>query len=309
MIVKTVKKRKRGQRALLDKGIQLSGLGTVFLLAPVFVGTNSLLKSVFLALETPGWLSLGIGLTLIGLHLYTNAQAAKPAFRQTSDVANHEPTDTQDSFGKATPPASGNLPDIYPQKSSSELTRQSRSTKWGLDVFGHIEWRRFEALCEALFSKNGFETRAQSHGADGGVDIWLQNSSGKVMAVVQCKHWQNKAVGVKELREFFGVMASNALTTGIFATSSTFTTDALAFAKHNGISPLDGAALLGLIDKRSAEEQQQLLDVAYEGEFWRPTCASCGIKLVKRNSSKAGASFWGCTNFPRCKTRLHITKA
>ncbi|WP_269632134.1 restriction endonuclease [Pelomonas sp. BJYL3] len=36
-----------------------------------------------------------------------------------------------------------------------------------------IEWRRFEAVVEALFKQVGFETKSQSHGADGGIDIWL----------------------------------------------------------------------------------------------------------------------------------------
>jgi restriction system protein len=48
------------------------------------------------------------------------------------------------------------------------------------------------------------------------------------------------------------------------------------------------------------------LDVAHEGEYWRPTCASCGIKLVERTPAKGGIGFWGCSNFPRCKTRMQI---
>ncbi|WP_370868866.1 restriction endonuclease [Polaromonas sp.] len=40
-------------------------------------------------------------------------------------------------------------------------------------------------MCEALFAQAGFETRSQSHGADGGVDIWLHsaNAQGPVAVV------------------------------------------------------------------------------------------------------------------------------
>jgi len=160
-------------------------------------------------------------------------------------------------------------------------------------------------VCEALFAQAGFETRSQSHGADGGVDIWLhsRNAHGPV-AVVQCKHWQGKAVGVKEIREVFGVMASHQLKRGTYATTSTYTTDAQQFAKANGINAMDGPALLGLIATRTPELQQALLAVAHEGEYWRPTCANCGIKLVERTPAKGGAAFWGCSNYPRCKSRL-----
>jgi len=172
-------------------------------------------------------------------------------------------------------------------------------------VFAAIEWRRFEAVCETLFAQAGFRTRSQSHGADGGVDIWLHSANaGSPVAVVQCKHWHGKPVGVKELREFFGVMSANQLKRGIYATTSSYTADAQKFAKDNGVNAMDGPALLDLIAKRTPEQQQALLAVAHEGEFWRPTCASCGIKLVERTPAKGGAAFWGCSNYPRCKSRL-----
>ena len=106
------------------------------------------------------------------------------------------------------------------------------------------------------------------------------------------------------MREFFGVMASHQLKRGIYATTSTYTADALQFAKANGINAMDGPALLALIAKRTPEQQQALLAVAYEGEYWRPTCASCGIKLVERARSGGGKPFWGCANYPRCRSTL-----
>jgi restriction system protein len=174
-------------------------------------------------------------------------------------------------------------------------------------VFEDIEWRRFETLCAELFAQAGFEARSQSHGADGGVDIWLysRNAEGPA-AVVQCKHWRGKPVGIKEVREFLGVMASRQLARGTYATTSTFTTEALRFARENGIHTLDGAGLLALIAKRSPDQQRALLQHAYEGEYWRPTCASCGLKLVERNPRKGGASFWGCPDFPRCRFTLPV---
>ena len=66
----------------------------------------------------------------------------------------------------------------------------------------------------------------------------------------------------------------------------------------------DGAGLLQPISRRTPAEQQELLQVAYEGEYWRPTCASCGTKMVERSRSSDGGLFWGCTNYPRCKRTL-----
>jgi restriction endonuclease len=56
-------------------------------------------------------------------------------------------------------------------------------------VFDAIEWRRLEALVEELFSQAGFIAKSQSHGADGGVDIWL------------CSKHQTDGVPVSIVRE------------------------------------------------------------------------------------------------------------
>lgn len=182
---------------------------------------------------------------------------------------------------------------------------------WGTGVFDVIEWRRFEALVEALFAQAGFETQSQSHGADEGIDIWLysRNNPGTPVSVVQCKHWQGKRVGVDKVRELRGVMAAKGVSRGQFATTSTFTDDATAFAKENGVNLLDVKALLSLIAKRSEEQQQALLAVALEGDYWRPTCVNCGIKMVERNPRKGGAAFWGCVTYPRCKTSMPMRGA
>ena len=65
------------------------------------------------------------------------------------------------------------------------------------------------------------------------------------------------------MREFFGVMKANQLKHGSYVTSSSFTPDALAFAKEHGIQAQDGAALLKLIALRTPEQQAALLAVAY----------------------------------------------
>lgn len=146
---------------------------------------------------------------------------------------------------------------------------------------------------EALFAQAGFETKTQSHGADEGIDVWLysRNNPGGPVSVVQCKHWNGKRVGVDKVRELRGVMAAKHVSRGQFATTSTFTEDAIAFAKDNGINLLDVQGLLALIAMRTRAQQHALLEVALEGEYWKPTCVNCGIKMVERSPRKGGAAF------------------
>lgn len=179
-----------------------------------------------------------------------------------------------------------------------------RCETWEPGVLAAIEWRRLEAVCEKFFAQAGFQTRSQSRGAGGGVDIWLSSKHALgPIGIVQCRHWQSGPVRIKDMREFLGAMAANRITSGTYVTTSTYTGDALKFARDNGINALDGAGLLALIAKRTPEQQRELLDIAYEGEYWKPTCASCGVKMVER-ADRDATRFWGCMNHPRCTNTL-----
>ena len=184
----------------------------------------------------------------------------------------------------------------------------ARPTSWSSAVFDVIEWRRFEALVEAMYKMDGYLTKSQPHGADGGVDVWVYapEKPDKALSVVQCKHWPGKRVGVDKVRELLGVMTHNNVKRAELATTSSFTDDAKQFAQQNGIHLLDIHGLLELIGKRTAEQQAALLAVALEGEYWRPTCVNCGIKLVKRQPKSGGDAFWGCANYPQCRTTMRI---
>ncbi len=181
----------------------------------------------------------------------------------------------------------------------------ARPQAWGLEVFSVIEWRRFEALVEALFAQAGFVTRSQSHGAEGGVDIWLYSRhqpDSSPVSIVQCKHWQSgKPVGVDKIRELRGVMTAHNVHRGQFACTAHYSTDAIEFARTHQIHLLDGPALLRLIAKRTPEQQQALLDVALDGEYWKPTCTKCSTKMVLRASRNGGKPFWGCEDYPKCR--------
>ncbi|TSD59304.1 restriction endonuclease [Variovorax sp. KBS0712] len=287
------RRRERARQELAGKAWTAIFVGILLLVvAPAFL-KGPIVGTLGPALRPAGWVALAIGAVLLGLHYVVRRQAAPVEIEPTTARAPTRPAPTSTAERRE--------PTLSPAPSTTPHAGQE--SQWSPAVLHAIEWRRFEALCEALYAQAGFTTRSQSHGADGGVDIWLQSRHSDMPRIVQCKHWQSKAVGVKEMREFLGVMASHQLKSGTYVTSSTFSAEAAAFAKANGIHAQDGAALLRLIGQRTPEQQAALLAVAYEGEYWRPTCASCGTKMVERSSSRNDGSFWGCANYPKCKGR------
>ncbi|WP_377480090.1 restriction endonuclease [Ottowia pentelensis] len=300
----------------------LIAMGLGMLLVPTMLGSSVVASALGTGLRTPGWIMLGLGALAIALHmLFLKLNATKQVAKArpaSSSRAKVEPSTTYGSPAMHPIRTIGEErvePSFAPQPPAtpfiSATLAHERLTHWSPEVFAAIEWRRFEAVVEQLFAQAGFETRAQSHGADGGVDVWLhsRHAGGAPVGVVQCKHWQGKPVSVSAMREFFGVMASHDLKRGTYATTSRFTADALAFTRANGINGQDGDGLLALIAARTPEQQAALLATAFDGEYWRPTCPSCGVKMSDRASRKTGERFWGCVNYPRCKTALPMTKA
>lgn len=125
-------------------------------------------------------------------------------------------------------------------------------------VLNKIDWRRFEMLCEDYFAITGYRVKPTRQGADGGVDIVIHPPRSKKTIYVQCKAWTN-GVGVKPVRELFGVMTADKVKHGIVLITETFTSDAHAFAKANGVQLIDGPELIARLDALHPAEQRQVL--------------------------------------------------
>jgi restriction system protein len=185
-----------------------------------------------------------------------------------------------------------------PEVSSEQF--HSKPDAWSLDLLRQVEWKRFEELCAAYFCEMGLRAETIRCGADGGVDVKLfRGDAPDPDSILQCKAWNSRYVGVKPVRELFGVMAHQKVRRGIFLTTSIYTKEALAFAKDNPIFLIDGEKFFSMISKLSSEAQKRLLDIATEGEYLVPSCPSCGIKMVERKGPKI--NFWGCQNYPKCR--------
>lgn len=310
----------RSRQRKQETALKMVAVGVFSLLLPTLLKGN-MLAPIFAQLQPLAGLIL-----VLGCFLYWFFEEKKPDVEsRLGAVLTPDPAQQTEALlaAEAKPLANAGdalaprlvLPEL-PERTVVELARaqsvvqlpesETLRATWSNEIFEVIEWRRFEAVVERLFQHLGFDTKTQTHGADGGVDIWLYSraQAGLLISLVQCKHWHKQRVGVAKVRELRGVMAAHNLKLGQFASSSGFTADAQIFAEESGITLMDGAALLKRIVSCTPEQQTDLLQVALEGEYWRPTCANCGIKLVERKSRHDGGKFWGCPTFPRCKTTI-----
>jgi len=160
-----------------------------------------------------------------------------------------------------------------------------------------IGWQEFEELVGEAYRRKGYAvTESGGGGADGGVDLILKKEHEKIL--VQCKHWKIDKVGVKVVRELFGVIAAEGATGGVLISSGRFTQEARDFARGKPIELLDGSEVLKFV----ADVKKVRKPVGNRSNDG--TCSLCGSEMVLRTAKKgpnAGEKFWGCSTFPKCR--------
>jgi restriction system protein len=110
----------------------------------------------------------------------------------------------------------------------------------GIESLRTINWQEFEELVGEAYRRKGYiVTETGGGGADGGVDLVLRRSGEKLL--VQCKHWKMEKVGVKVVRELYGVIAAEGATGGIVISSGTFSQEARDFARGKPLELLDSS--------------------------------------------------------------------
>lgn len=269
-------------------------------------GAGGALAAAIIFDSTIQFLLIALGLMFAAFALRGYRQAGSAAHRQRG--ANKR----QRTSPKPNSSASVKLPKVLtPEPIADDTTLDT--TQWSLELLQALEWKRFEQLCAAYFQTKGYRADLSQIGADGGIDIHLYRPSkpDEALAIIQCKAWTSYRVGVKPLRELYGVQAATRAPLSIFMTSSSFTPDAKQFSQDKRLQLIDGASLLGLLQALLPSQQEKLLRLATEGDFSTPTCPKCDTKMVKRHGQQGAnpnQAFWGCRSFPHCRHTMMLAK-
>lgn len=188
-------------------------------------------------------------------------------------------------------------------KNRRRLDRQT-----GIESIRGLSWQDFERLLAEAFRRQGYMVEhVGGSGPDGGVDLRLRRSGEIVL--VQCKQWLTWNVGVKIVRELYGVVAAERATRGIAVTSGKYSADAIAFAETVPMTLIDGTEL-----SRMVSEVQRTPRIAQPQEpvTAAPVCHKCGAAMLLRTAKQganAGSQFWGCSRYPGCRTTRPLSIA
>lgn len=257
------------------------------------------------------WIGLGYAGRLIAPTAFLLAFLISVGRRQRSTqevrVSSVEGPESSPAEQRIEPTVGDDLYAIWKDAPPTPPSALPDTSRWSPELLRALEWKRFEQLCAVYFRTLKFRVEEVGPGPDDGIDLRLYVGSERRPGVlVQCKAWKSWKVGVKEVRELFGVMASEIVAEGIFMTTSTFTREAVEFARGKSIALIDGDDLLRKLLALPEEDQVHILKLSTSGDFTTPTCPSCGIKMIRRTAQPTGQAFWGCPQFPRCRTTIAI---
>lgn len=195
--------------------------------------------------------------------------------------------------------------------------RRLLDTQTGLDSIRTLSWREFEHLVGEAYRRRGYLVEETGTGSgDGGIDLIL-NGHGE-MVLVQCKQWQSHRVGVKPVRELYGVLVSEKADRAVLVTCGAFTADAREFARGKPIELVAADELVALVcgvQLAASPSIQPAAEVPVPARSGgaaagaprsasTKTCPECGSAMTLRTAkrgSNAGSRFWGCTSYPSCR--------
>lgn len=170
----------------------------------------------------------------------------------------------------------------------------------------NLSWQRFEELIGEAYRRTGHSVIGNSGpGADGGVDLIAQKNGESIL--IQCKQWKARTVGVKTVREMFGILNSARANEVHIITSGYFTDDAKSFARNKPIKLVDGTMLVQLVGAAQSTASTKASSVTESAQAQTEPivrCPKCGSAMVLRKASRganAGKEFWGCERFPSCR--------
>lgn len=151
-----------------------------------------------------------------------------------------------------------------------------------VEGIGNLDYSEFEELVAAWYESQGYTAKVIGGRGDGGIDIQVSNKSERL--AVQCKHWKQKQVGPREVRELRGAVGDPSVTP-VLVTSGHLSEAARREAHEKGIDIVDGAELITRLDVVIAE-------VA-------PSCPQCKGDMRPKNGRFG--KFWSCLRWPECR--------
>jgi restriction system protein len=115
-----------------------------------------------------------------------------------------------------------------------------------LDTLRGMHWREFERHIAQAFRFRGYAVEHAGHAEiDSGLDLIVHKHG--LTTLVQCRHWHNRQVEVKDVREMYGLMKHHHASAVKIVACGDYTDDAWKFVAGKPFELIYGETLLAML--------------------------------------------------------------
>lgn len=153
--------------------------------------------------------------------------------------------------------------------------------RFGADLLGKLEWKRFEELVAAYYSKTGVVAVRTKSGPASPVHIKISwKGEPRPFAYVQCIAHPPGLVDAKPLHELVSALAADDIRRGYVVTTGKFNVPARDLAEEKHITLLPGDIFLEKINALPDAARNELMQETTTGDYKTPSCPQCEAKMV-----------------------------
>lgn len=173
---------------------------------------------------------------------------------------------------------------------------------WSNYLVDNIEWRVFDRLCIAFWRLKGNKISGIAERTTDGIDFFISAPTNKQfrIAVVQTRSSQANSPSIEDINNLLRLKEKNNLSVAILMYADKLSNVVHSYCVSNDVRLFDSDNITKGIKGLAKRDQEQLFKALIRPDYMVPSCPSCLIKLVRRQSVKSGRIFWGCVSYPKC---------
>lgn len=164
------------------------------------------------------------------------------------------------------------------------------------EFLARLEWKRFEELVEAYYSKTGVVAVRTKGGPASPAQIKISwKGEPQPFALVRCIPHSDDLIEIKPLQELFTLLAAEDIRRGYVVTPGRFSVAARDYAAEKHLTLLSGDLFLEKLNALPGAARTEIMQTAAAGDSSVPSCPTCEAKLTRTNDSPP---VWRCAAHP-----------
>ena len=141
----------------------------------------------------------------------------------------------------------------------SNRRKKLQALKEEIESIQELSWPEFKDFVAEAYRRTGFTIMENNtFTADPSIDLVMRKSAN--LYLVQCRYWQNRKLGIREVKNLFSLMHDKQASGVYLLTTGIFTNEARHYAAGRPINLVDGIELVELLGKVPCNSTTEVLN-------------------------------------------------